>query len=315
MPDFTSHLSTALADRYRIERKLGEGGMAVVYLAHDVKHDRDVALKVLRPEFVEVVGADRFFQEITVTAKLRHPHILPLHDSGEVDGLLFYVMPYLEGKTLRDKLDTERRLSIGESIEIAKVVAGALDYAHRHGVVHSDIKPENILLQDGQPVVADFGIALAGAEAGGTRLTETGVSVGTPQYMSPEQVTGDWEVDGRCDVYALGAVLYEMLTGEAPHTGNSAQAIIARLLSESPTPVGELRETVPGHVATAVHRTLAKTPADRFNTAAEFAAALIDGDDRPSPRRAKQRSSAVWLAAICRAIADRLCSWTGFTTH
>jgi serine/threonine-protein kinase len=300
MTEITSRLKTALADRYRIEREIGAGGMAVVYLARDVKHDRDVALKVLRPEFVAAVGTERFLREITVTANLRHPHILPLHDSGEVDGLLFYVMPYVEGESLRDKLDADRRLSIGESIEIAKVVAGALDYAHRRGVVHRDIKPENILLQDGQPVVADFGIALAGAEAGGTRLTETGVSIGTPQYMSPEQLTGDREVDGRCDVYALGAVLYEMLTGETPHTGKTAQAVLARILSESPTPIGDLRDTVPGQVVAAVHRSLAKTPADRFQTAAEFATAIVDGgvDNRANRRPAKQRAPAVWLAAI-----------------
>jgi len=277
--------------------------MAVVYLARDIKHDRHVALKVLRPEYVAAVGAERFLQEITVTARLRHPHILPLHDSGEVDGLLFYVMPYLDGESLRDKLNADRRLPIEESIEIAKTVASALDYAHRNGVVHRDIKPENILLQDGQAIVADFGIALAGAEAGGARLTETGVSVGTPQYMSPEQVTGDWEVDARSDVYAMGAVLYEMLTGEAPHTGNSAQAVIARLLSETPTPISDLRETVPGHVETAVRRSLAKTPADRFHTAAEFATAIGDTNisERPHPQRA-QRSSVAWLAAIITVV-------------
>jgi serine/threonine protein kinase/tetratricopeptide (TPR) repeat protein len=304
MSEITSRLTTDLAGRYRIEREIGSGGMATVYLAHDIKHDRDVALKVLRPEFVATVGTDRFLREINVTAKLRHPHILPLHDSGEVDGLLFYVMPYLEGESLRDRLNADRRLSVEESIEIARVVAGALDYAHRHGVVHRDIKPENILLQEGQPVVADFGIALAGVEAGGTRLTETGVSVGTLQYMSPEQVAGDREVDGRCDVYALGAVLYEMLTGEVPHSGKTAQAIIARILSESATPVAGLRDTVPSHVAAAVHRSLAKTPADRHQTAAEFANALAGGDvDRGADHaRDRRRSPAVWLAAVSAVV-------------
>ncbi len=294
MPENTSHLSTALADRYRIERRLGEGGMATVYLAEDLKHKRKVAVKVLRPELAAVLGAERFVQEITTTANLQHPNILPLFDSGEADSFLYYVMPFIDGETLRDKLNREMQIGIEEAVSIATAVADALDYAHRQGVIHRDIKPENILLHDGRPMVADFGIALAKSE--GTRLTETGVSMGTPQYMSPEQVTGDWEVDRRCDVYAVGAVLYEMLTGEAPHTGNTAQAILARLLSESPTPVGDLRDTVPRHVAAAVHRSLAKIPTDRFPTAAEFATALVDSDDRPSPPRAAQRLPWVWVA-------------------
>jgi len=304
MVDVLDSLEAALSDRYTIERELGAGGMSLVYLAQDLKHDRDVAIKVLRSEFVAAVGTERFLQEISVTAKLRHPNVLPLHDSGEVDGMLYYVMPYFDGDSLRDKLNADQRLSLEESIEIIKVTAKALDYAHRHGVVHRDIKPENILLQDGQPIVADFGIALEAAETHKTRLTETGMSIGTPQYMSPEQVAGDSELDGRSDVYALGAVLYEMLTGEPPHTGKSAQAILARILSEYPEPVGDLCDEVPDHVEAAIHRSLAKVPDDRFQTAAEFASAIVSGavGGRAKRRRAKKRLPAMWLAAIAVAI-------------
>jgi serine/threonine-protein kinase len=202
-------LTTAIADRYRIERELGAGGMATVYLAHDVKHERKVALKVLRPELAAVIGAERFLAEIKVTANLQHPHILPLHDSGEADTFLYYVMPFVEGETLRDKIDHEKQLGVEEAIEITRSVAAALDYAHRQDVIHRDIKPENILLHDGQALVADFGIALALSHAGGARLTETGLSIGTPHYMSPEQAMGDRELDARSDVYSLGAMLYE----------------------------------------------------------------------------------------------------------
>lgn len=299
------HLKAAIAGRYEIEREVGSGGMALVYLARDVKHNRDVAIKVLRPEFVAAVGTDRFLQEITVTAGLRHPNILPLHDSGEVDGMLFYVMPYFDGESLRDKLNGDEKLSVKESVEIAKVTAKALDYAHRHGVVHRDIKPGNILLQDGQPVVADFGIALAGIEADTTRLTEIGMAIGTPRYMSPEQFTGEIDVDGRSDVYSLGAVLYEMLTGEPPHTGNTAKAILGRMLSESPTPVGDLRDAVPEYVTAAVHRSLAKEPEDRFQTAAEFAAAIVGDEvtENTANRSTRLRFPTKWLAAISSVVA------------
>ncbi len=200
--------------------------MATVYLAQDLKHDRKVAIKVMRPELSAILGGDRFLREVSITAKLNHPHILALHDSGQVEEFLYYVMPYVEGESLREKLNRDKQLSIEESIEITKSVASALDYAHRHDVIHRDIKPENILLHDGQPVVADFGIALAVTAAGGTRLTETGLSLGTPQYMSPEQATGERELDARSDVYSLGAVTYEMLVGDPPHMGNTVQAII-----------------------------------------------------------------------------------------
>jgi Tol biopolymer transport system component len=271
-------LTAALAGRYRVERELGAGGMATVYLAHDERHDRSVALKVLKPELAAVIGADRFLNEIKTTANLQHPHILALHDSGEVDGTVWYVMPLVEGESLRDRLQRETQLPIDDAITIAREVAGALDYAHRHGVIHRDIKPENILLHDGRAVVADFGIALAVSRTeGGTRLTETGMSLGTPYYMSPEQALGEKTVDARTDVYALGAVLYEMLVGEPPFTGPSAQAIIAKVMNAPPAPIAALRPTVPAAIEAAVMHALAKLPADRFRSAAAFAAALQAG--------------------------------------
>ncbi len=276
MTEITSRLSTALADRYKIERHIGEGGMATVYLAHDLKHDRKVAIKILKPELSAILGGERFLQEIKVTANLQHPNILPLYDSGEAEGFLFYVMPLVEGDTLRDKMDREKQLSVEDTVQIAKSVAAALDYAHRHNVVHRDIKPENVLMQDGQAVVADFGIALAVSQAGGTRLTETGLSMGTPHYMSPEQATGDREIDARSDIYSLGAMTYEMLVGEPPHIGNSVQAIVAKILSERPSPITQTRDMVPPNVDAAVNRALAKSPADRFTSAAKFASALDD---------------------------------------
>jgi serine/threonine-protein kinase len=273
-------LTAALADRYAIERELGAGGMATVYLAQDLKHHRQVAVKVLRPELAAIVGAERFLKEIEVTANLQHPNILPLYDSGQAgDGgqFLYYVMPFVEGESLRDRLDREKQLGIEESLRIAQSVAGALDNAHRHEVIHRDIKPENIMLTDGQALVADFGIALAVSQAGGTRLTETGLSLGTPYYMSPEQATGDRELDARSDVYALGCVTYEMVTGDPPHTGATAQAIIASVMTEEPRPVTVRRPSVPAHVAAAVHKAIAKIPADRFSTAAQFSDALVSG--------------------------------------
>jgi eukaryotic-like serine/threonine-protein kinase len=269
-------LSAALSDRYRIERELGTGGMATVYLAEDVKHDRKVAIKVLKPELTAVLGADRFIQEIKTTASLQHPHILPLFDSGTADGFLFYVMPYIEGETLRDKLDRETQLGIDEAVRITREVADALDYAHRHGIIHRDIKPENILLHDGRPVVADFGIALALSAAAGGRMTETGTSIGTPHYMSPEQATGDKQITGRADIYSLASVLYEMLTGSPPHVGSSAQQVIMKIIAEPVQPVTALRKSVPPNVAAAVMQALEKLPADRFESAKEFADALAD---------------------------------------
>jgi serine/threonine protein kinase/Tol biopolymer transport system component len=266
-----------LAGRYRIERELGHGGMATVYLAQDLKHERRVAVKVLKPELAAVLGSQRFLTEVRTTANLQHPHILSLFDSGEVGGTVFYVMPYLEGESLRERLERESQLPIEDAIRIAVEVAGALDYAHRHGVIHRDIKPENILLHDGQALVADFGIALAAASTGGERLTETGLSLGTPAYMSPEQAVGERNIDARSDVYALGCVLYEMLTGQPPFTGRSAQAILARVITERPASPRALRDTVSAGVEAATLRALARLPADRFASAAEFARALSDG--------------------------------------
>ena len=270
----TEQLAAALAGRYTVDRLIGEGGMATVYLAHDLRHHRPVALKVLKPDLGAVVGVARFLSEIQVTANLQHPNLLPLFDSGEVDGLLFYVMPYVEGESLRARLDREKQLPVDDAVRLGVAVASALDYAHRHGVIHRDLKPENILLHEGQPLVADFGIALAVSNAGGNRITQTGLSLGTPQYMSPEQATGDRVIDARTDIYSLGAVTYEMLTGEPPHTGSTSQAVIARLLTERPRSVRVTRPSVPEHVDAAVERALEKLPADRWATARELSEAL-----------------------------------------
>ena len=267
-------LAAALAGRYRLEREIGQGGMATVWLARDLRHDREVALKVLRPELTAILGAERFLNEIRITARLDHPHILTLIDSGADQGLLWYVVPFIRGESLRQRIERETQLPIEEALGIARQVAGALDYAHRQGVIHRDIKPENILLHEGEAVLADFGIALALREAGGNRLTETGLSLGTPQYMSPEQATGDRTLDARSDVYSLGAVLYEMLTGEPPHTGATVQAVIAKLMTERPTPIRTVRETVTPALDAAVTRSLAKVPADRYPSAADFSRAL-----------------------------------------
>jgi eukaryotic-like serine/threonine-protein kinase len=276
MPELLTRLQSALADRYRLDREIGAGGMATVYLAEDLRHDRKVALKVLRPELAAVIGAERFLAEIKLTANLQHPHILPLFDSGAADSYLFYVMPFVQGETLRDRLTREKQLPVADAVRIAGEVASALDYAHRQGVVHRDIKPENILIHDGQALVADFGIALAASKASGARMTETGMSLGTPHYMSPEQAMGEREITARSDVYALGAILYEMLTGEPPFTGNTAQAVVARVLTESPRPLVTQRHTIPRNLEAAVLTALEKLPADRFATAAEFAEALKD---------------------------------------
>jgi serine/threonine-protein kinase len=267
-------LAQALADRYRIERELGQGGMATVYLARDLRHDREVALKVLRPELAAILGRERFLNEIRLTAQLDHPHIVTLIDSGEAGGHLWYVLPFIRGESLRGRLNREKQLGLEEALAIAAQVASALDYAHARGVIHRDLKPENILLHEGEAMLADFGIALAVREAGGNRLTETGLSLGTPSYMSPEQATGDRVLDARSDVYSLGAVLYEMLAGETPHTGATAQAVIAKLMTERPTRLRTVRDTVPENVDAAVAKALSKVPADRFANARDFAAAL-----------------------------------------
>jgi serine/threonine-protein kinase len=294
VPTQSDRLNTALSDRYRVVREVGAGGMATVYLANDLKHDRDVAMKVLHPDLGAALGGDRFLGEIKTTAKLQHPHILPLLDSGAADGLLFYVMPLVEGETLRARLMREKQLPIDAAVRIAIEIAGALDYAHRHGVIHRDIKPENILLHDGRAVVADFGIALAVSAASGSRMTQTGLSLGTPQYMSPEQATGEKHIDARSDVYALGAVLYEMLTGEPPFSGATVQAIVAKVLTERPMTPSAVRDTIPPHVEFAVLKALAKLPADRHATAIDFAREL----ERPQasagfPVQAGRRRSSI----------------------
>jgi len=286
--DALHRLQAALADRYTIERELGRGGMATVYLAQDDKHRRLVALKVLRPELAAALGPERFLREIETAAGLNHPHILPLHDSGEAAGWLYYVMPLVEGESLRSRLDRERQLPLADALQIAREAADALSYAHCHNVVHRDIKPENILLSSGHALVADFGIARAITAAGGERLTQTGVTVGTPGYMSPEQAAGSEQLDGRSDIYSLACVLYEMLGGDRPFMGSSPQAILARQSLEPVPRLRTLRDTVPEGVEHAIEQALAKTPADRFATATQFAEALERAASRragPGPRR------------------------------
>ena len=276
MTDSIIRLNAALEGRYRVEREIGEGGMAVVYLADDLKHERKVALKVLKPELAAAVGAERFLAEIKVTANLQHPNILPLYDSGQADQFLYYVMPYIEGGTLRDKLNGEKQLAVEETIKIAKAVAGALSFACARSVIHRDIKPENILLQSGQALVADFGMALALSAVGGDRLTATGLSLGTPTYMSPEQASGDTQLDGRSDLYSLACVLYEMLVGEPPFTGPTALAVVARHMADPVPPPDTVRPDIPSGVVQALGKALGKTPSDRFASAAAFAEELTE---------------------------------------
>ena len=316
MSDAVARLNSALEGRYAIERELGEGGMATVYLAKDLKHNRNVALKVLKPELAAVVGAERFLAEIKTTANLTHPHILPLHDSGEADGFLFYVMPYLEGESLRDRLDRDKQLPVDEAVALASKVAGALQHAHEPGVIHRDIKPGNILLQDGEPVVADFGIALALDTVGGTRLTQTGLSLGTPAYMSPEQASG-LELDGRSDIYSLGCVLYEMLSGETPYSAPTPLALMAKKLSEPVPRVSVVRETVPAAVEHVITRALSKTPADRYDTAQQLVDALAQSAVTlaPAPQvagRTRPRRLAAYAGAVVVAVLGG--SWLLFGT-
>jgi serine/threonine-protein kinase len=302
MTDQLDRLTTALADRYAIERELGRGGMATVYLAEDLKHHRQVAVKVLHPDLAVAIGAARFLREIEIAAKLTHPHILPLHDSGEADGFLYYVMPYIEGETLRGRLRREGQLSLEEALQITREVADGLSHAHSLGVVHRDIKPENVLLASGHAVVADFGIARAITEAGGDRLTETGLSVGTPAYMSPEQAIGKQDVDARSDIYSLGCVAYEMLAGDPPFAGTNPQAILARKTLEPPPPLRTVRDTVPESVEQPILKALAKVPADRFATAAQLRDALAftppSGTVVVPQRRRRARPRALGLVAL-----------------
>ena len=304
MSEQFERLRAALSERYRLEGEAGRGGMATVYLAEDLRHNRRVAVKVLRPELSAALGGERFLKEIQVTAGLQHPDILPLYDSGEADGHLYYVMPFIEGETLRDRLVREGRLGLDEALDIARSVAAALQFAHERGVVHRDVKPRNILLQSGRAILADFGVSLAIAEAGGARLTETGLSVGTPRYMSPEQAAGTTEVDHRSDVHALGAIVYEMLAGDPPFTGRNTQAVLAQLLTEEPVPLRRVRPDVPEVVDAAVMRALAKTPGDRFDTVAEFAAELASarttdsGASLPPQRIRRARTIAIGAVAL-----------------
>jgi Tol biopolymer transport system component len=306
-------LQAAMADRYILESELGTGGMATVFLARDTRHNRKVAVKVLRPEVAAQIGADRFLKEIETTANLQHPNILPLFDSGRVEGTVFYVMPYLEGESLRHRLIRERQLPVPDAIRIATDIAAALDYAHRHGVIHRDIKPDNVLFQDGRALLADFGIALARSKDGG-RITRAGLTVGTPQYMSPEQASGEHEVDPRSDVYALGAVVYEMLSGQPPFPGATAHEIFAQVLSEDPLPLAARRRTVPPHVDAAVSKALEKLPADRWQTAARFADALngVASGETSSYRARPQplwRTTIPWAAAAVLLLAG---GWVGY---
>ena len=277
MPDITGELNAALAGHYTLGRELGRGGMATVYLAEDLRHRRAVAIKVLSPEIARAIGPDRFLREIEVAARLRHPHILPLHDSGATDSLLFYVMPYVEGESLRARLTREKQLPLDDALRITREVADALSYAHSHGVVHRDIKPDNILLESGHAVVADFGIARAITAAGGDTLTATGMVLGTPAYMSPEQAGGSSAPDGRSDLYSLGCVLYEMLAGQPPFTGPTVESLVHQHLTAEAPSITLIRPAVPGSVTAAIRRALAKTPADRFSQVAQFADALTDG--------------------------------------
>jgi len=306
MADLSERVRASLAGRYTIERELGRGGMATVYLGRDLKHDRPVALKVLRPELAASVGAERFLREIQVTAHLTHPNILPLLDSGRADDFLYYVTPYVEGESLRNRLERERQLPVDQAVRLTAAVASALDYAHRHQIIHRDIKPENILLEEGQAVVADFGIARALHAAEGANLTETGVTLGTATYMSPEQATGD-QLDGRSDIYSLGCVLYEMLAGEPPYTGPTAQAIIAKRFSEPIPHVRTLRDTVSEAVAQALQKALARVPADRFATASEMASTLVEvWASRDVPHRRSWRLPAVTAGAV---VAVAVTAW------
>ncbi|HVF38400.1 MAG TPA: serine/threonine-protein kinase, partial [Gemmatimonadaceae bacterium] len=306
MAELLEHLKAGLSDRYDVERELGKGGMATVFLARDVKHERRVAVKVLHEDLAVALGAERFRREIQIATSLNHPHILTLYDSGEVGGLLYYVMPFIEGESLRQRMDRDKQLAIDHALKITREVASALDYAHRKGVIHRDIKPENILIEDGHAIVADFGIARAISTMGsaGGALTQTGMSLGTPTYMSPEQAFAEKDIDGRSDMYSLACVLYEMLVGEPPFTGANAQAVMARhSMSEVPS-MQIVRNTIPDEVEAVVNRALAKAPADRFASVAEFAQELDECviDYATTTRRVDRR-------AVPRPTAKRAPKW------
>ena len=305
MTDQLSRLTAALADHYAIGGELGAGGMATVYLAEDLKHHRKVAVKVLRPELAATLGPERFVREIEIAANLSHPHILPLHDSGEADGFLYYVMPYVEGESLRERLDRDGTLPVEDAVRLTDDVAAALSYAHDHGIVHRDVKPENIMLTGGRAVVADFGIARALQVAGGERLTGTGLAIGTPAYMSPEQAMGLEEVDARSDVYSLGCVVYEMVGGRAPFEGTPPQALLAMHAVDTVPGLRASDPAIPVYVERAVERALAKSPADRFQSASAFAEALTTGTvvARVGRRRWRRRTVVGAAAAVVLLLA------------
>src|SRR5262245_55247841 len=317
MADLIGRIQDALASRYRVERELGRGGMATVFLAEDLRHRRQVAIKVLDPEIAAAIGPERFLREIATVAKLTHPHILPLHDSGVAEGLLFFVMPYVAGESLRERLTREKQLPVDEALRIAREMADALGYAHAQGLVHRDIKPENILLESGHAVVADFGVARAVSAADSEKLTATGIAVGTPAYMSPEQAAGGRDLDGRSDLYSLGCVLYEMLAGQPPFTGPTAESAIHQHLNVAPRPVTELRPAVSAGVAKALTRALAKTPADRYANTAAFTAALEREEPAEAPRRrvARWAAPAVALTAVLLTALAAWQSWWPFAGH
>ncbi len=317
--EIPAELQVALAERYTVVREIGRGGMATVYLADDLKHPRQVAIKVLDPDLSEALGAERFLQEIETASSLTHPHILPLFDSGEADGLLYYVMPHVKGESLRDRLKREKQLPVEDAIRFTREIADALSYAHEEGVIHRDVKPANILLEAGHAVLADFGVAKAVSEVDRTQLTQTGTSLGTPTYMSPEQASGEQELDGRSDQYALGCVLYEMLAGEPPFRGARVEAIVRQHLTVDPNPVTQARPSVPEGVAAALHRALAKNPADRFRTTRELGAALEGPLQTPSGGTAATRrpgpsvrKMALFGSTILVAVVGAWAAWSTF---
>jgi len=326
MTDEITRLRAALGDRYEIEREVGAGGMATVFLARDLKHDRKVALKVLKPELTAVLGPDRFPREIKIVAQLQHPHILPLHDSGETDGFLYYVMPFVDGESLRAKLERDGRLPIGDALRILREVVDALATAHAHGIVHRDIKPDNVMLSGRHALVTDFGVAKAVSESGGEKLTTVGVAVGTPHYMSPEQAMGEAQLDHRADIYAIGVMAYEMLTGEPPFAGKTSQAVLSAQVIERPTDIRERRSSVPGPVADAIMRCLEKEPADRWQSAEELlrhleavavtpSGGMTPTDTRPvqaTPVRHSRRRW--WIPSIAAAliVLGSLGGWLAF---
>jgi len=322
MTDQLSRLTASLAHRYTVEREVGRGGMATVYLARDLKHRRQVAVKVLHADLAAAIGQERFLHEIEIVARLRHPHILPLHDSGDADGTLYFVMPYVEGESLRDRLTRERQLAVEEALHIASEIADALAYAHDHGIIHRDIKPANIMLESNHAVVTDFGIALVAQSARGDRLTASGLSPGTPEYMSPEQAGGEHEVDGRSDIYSLACVLYEMLAGEPPFTGVSPQSVLMRKLAEPARSLRVVRASVPAAVEQVILKALSTMPADRPRTAREFSAALQLASagptlaSRPAAPAAPAPGLPKWLglAASSLAAAAVLLTGIGFLT-